>query len=155
MKAPRAATLVALIPLALLAPAANATSALSPSVYGAGSGPLEPADRVHVVVTARGAGATAQGRFTIIHQTPTGLFAVLSGRVDCLAVNGAAAVATGTITSGFDGLGVDPVGHRVSIAVDATTVELDVSFVSEHAIAPCSSDPVLAIALDRGAFRVS
>ena len=148
-----AAAMAAAALLAVAAPGAVATPA--PSLYGAGSGPLEPADRVHVVLTARGEGTAARGRFMIIHQTPTGLFARLSGEVDCLYVGGRAALVTGTITSGFDGLGIDPVGHRVSMAVEGASVGLDVSFVSEHTIAPCSSDPILGLTLDRGGFRVT
>ena len=153
------ATIVAaltLLPMAVVLPAAVATTSLSPAVYGGGSGPLD-ADRVHVVLSARGQGPAAQGSFAILHQTPDGIFAYLSGRVDCLVVNGRDAIATGVITAGFDGLGVDPVGHRVSLAVHDTnpdTVDIDVSFVSEHPIAPCSSDPVVVIPADRGGFWV-
>ena len=151
------AAALALVPLAGVLPAATATTTIAPAVYGGGSGPFE-ADRVHIALNARGQGLAAKGTFVIVHQTPDGIFAFLTGQVDCLVVNGGNAIATGTITAGFDGLGIDPVGHRVSLAVhdiNPDIVEMDVSFVSGHTIAPCSSTEILVIPFDRGGLRVA
>jgi hypothetical protein len=47
-----------------------------------------------------------------VHHTPDGIFAHLAGDVDCLSISGSTAVLTGTITEGFDDLGIDPIGER-------------------------------------------
>jgi hypothetical protein len=84
----------------------------------------------------------------------------LSVRSD-LTVAGHHAVATGVIASGFDGFGVDPVGHRVSIAIDdlgssaADAVSLDVDFVSgPKTIAACQQPQLLTFSLQGGDFTV-
>ncbi len=148
------AALVALTTLVAVGGSASATSV--PGVSGGGAGRLD-SDRVHVQLNARGTDGTASGRFNIVHHTPDGIFAHLTGDVDCVAFTGSTAVVTGTITEGFDDLGVDPVGERVSLVIhdeEVDTVDMDVSFVSGHAIPPCSADPILTIVIDNGQFRV-
>ena len=111
-----------------------------PSVTGGGAGPLD-SDRVQAELSARGTDSDAKGRFNIVHHTPDGVIAHLAGDVDCLAVTGYTAVVTGTITQGFDDLGIDPVGERVSLVIHdeiADSFDMDLSFVSGHAIPPCS-----------------
>lgn len=100
---------------------------------------------------------TASGRFNIVHHTRDGIFAHLASDVDCLAVNGSTAVVTGIITECFDDLGVDPVGERVSLVIhdqEVDSIDMDVSFVSGHAIPPCSAEPILTVAIDNGEFKV-
>lgn len=141
---------------AVVAGPTHAGASPAPSVTGSGSGPLE-ADRVQLELTARGTGTDTDGRFTIVHHTPDGVSAKLSGTVDCLGITDSTAVVTGTITHGFDDLGIDPVGERVSLVIHGgsqDSLEMDVSFVSGHAIPPCSADPILTVPLDRGVFRV-
>lgn len=141
---------------ALVASAGGATATPAPSVTGGGAGPLD-SDRVQVQLTARGTDGTAKGRFNIVHHTPDGIFAHLAGEVDCLAVTGPTAVVTGTITEGFDDLGIDPIGERVSLVIRDQRVDsvgMDVSFVSGHAIAPCSAEPILRVVIDDGNFEV-
>ena len=148
---------VALLAVGALTGPAAAAPGIGPAVYGAGSGPLDE-DRIHVVVTALGRSDSVRGRFVIVHQTPTGIFAYLSGEVDCLNVSGGIATVTGTINRGFDGVGIDPVGQRVSLTVrDGTpdVVDMDVSFVSGHAIGPCTADPVVSIPMTSGGFRIA
>lgn len=90
-------------------------------------------------------------------EIPNGIFTHLAGDVDCLAVTGATAVVTGTITEGFDELGIDPIGERVSLVVrdqPVDSVDMDVSFVSGHAIPPCSAEPILTVVIDDGEFMV-
>ncbi len=128
----------------------------APSVTGGGAGPLD-SDRVQVELSARGTDSDAKGRFNIVHHTPDGVFAHLAGDVDCLAVTGSTAVVTGTITQGFDDLGIDPVGERVSLVIhdeNADSFDMDVSFVSGHAIPPCSARPILSVLIDNGQLRV-
>jgi hypothetical protein len=111
---------------------------------------------VHVELTASGDGRGGRGRFNILHHTPDGLFAHLAGDIDCLNIAGTTALVTGSITEGFDDLGIDPGGERVSLLIDDAnpdTVAMDVSFVSGHPIAPCTADPTLAITVDRAGSR--
>lgn len=139
---------------ALGAGSAGATPA--PGVSGGGAGPLD-GDWVQVQLSARGIDSTANGRFNIVHHTPDGIFAHLAGQVDCLAVTGSTAVVTGTITEGVDNLGIDPVGERVSLVIrdqNVDSFDMDVSFVSGHAIPPCSAEPILTVAIDDGQFKV-
>lgn len=92
-----------------------------------------------------------------MHHTPDGIFAHLAGDVDCLAVTGSTALVTGTITDGFDDLGIDPIGERVSLVIhdqQADSVDMDVSFVSGHAIRPCTAAPILRVGIDDGNFKV-
>lgn len=141
---------------AVVVAATPAGASPTPRVTGGGAGRLDN-DRVHVELTARGTATDATGRFTIVHHTPDGLFAHLAGTVDCLTVNGSTAIATGTITHGSDDLGIDPVGERVSLVIHdgaQDSFEMDVSFVSDHAIPPCSADPILAVPVDDGQFHV-
>lgn len=142
--------------LAMAAAGPAGAGAAGPSVQGGGSGPLDQ-DRVGITISARGEGTDATGRFTVEHHTPDGLFAHLAGDVDCLSVSGSTAVVTGTIRNGFDGLGVDPVGERVSFRVTSGSgneVGLDVSFFSGHAIEPCTADPVVVLTIGRGTFTI-
>lgn len=139
---------------ALVATGAGATPA--PSVSGGGAGAFD-SDRVQVQLTGRGSDSTASGRFTIVHHTPDGIVAHLTGQIDCLAVTGSTAVVTGTITEGFDDLGIDPVGERVSLVVhdqEIDSVDMDVSFVSGHSIPPCAAQPILTVVIDDGQFKV-
>ncbi len=141
---------------ALVVAAGSASAAPGSGVSGGGSGPLD-SDRVQLQLTAGVTDGTASGRFNIVHHTPDGVFAHLAGEVDCVAVTGSTAVVTGTITEGFDDLGVDPVDERVSLVIhdeEVDTVDMDVSFVSWRAIPPCSADPILTIVIDNGQFRV-
>ncbi|MGH9153125.1 MAG: hypothetical protein ACRD03_12165 [Acidimicrobiales bacterium] len=142
--------------VALIVSAAGAGATPAPAVTGGGAGPLD-SDRVQVQLTARGTGSSAKGRFNIVHHTPDGIFAHLAGDVDCLAVAGPTAVVTGTITEGFDDLGIDPIGERVSLVIHDEAVDridMDVAFVSGHEIRPCSAEPILTITIDHGNFQV-
>jgi hypothetical protein len=145
------------LPLSLVVAADPAVASNGSTVHGGGSGPLDT-DRVDIELSARGQGATAHGRFTIVHHTPDGVFAHLSGDIDCLSIQGSRAIVTGTITEGFDDLGVDPKGERVSLVVHdehQDVVDVDVSFVSGHHIDACVADPIATVVLDRGQLRVS
>lgn len=148
------ATLLTTVPLALLT-SAGVAAAAGPAVTGSGVGTLSGApfdgDTVQTEVTAAGA-------FNIVHHTNGGgVFAHLSGYVDCATSDGHTAVLTGVITAGFDGFGVDPVGERVSIEItdgSPDTVALDVTFVSGHPIAPCTSEPLFVLPVERGNYHV-
>jgi hypothetical protein len=127
-------------------------------VVGTASGPFET-DTIYVTLAVRGEGPAARGVFRILHQTPTGVFAHLAGDVDCLSevIPGILLVVTGTIRGGFDGLGIDPVGHRVSVVYGRglrASLSLDVSFASGHTIPPCGGDPILAVPVEHGGFRI-
>ncbi len=64
---------------------------------------------------------------------------------------------TGTIKEGFADLGVDPVGERVSLVIhdqEVDSVDMDLSFVSGHTIAPCSAEPILTVVIEDGEFNV-
>jgi hypothetical protein len=143
---------------AITGPAAAASGS---SVNGGGSGffPLDgPAfagDRVQLEISAR---AGQGGRFNAVHNTAHGaVFTHIVGDVDCVSVEGNVAVATGVITNGFAGSGIDPIGTRVSFRItDAETdvFAVDLEFFSGHVIAPCSSDPILAFSVEQGNFVV-
>jgi len=128
--------------------------AAEPVVVGGGVGTIADGpfdgDTVQVELGA--------GRFDIVHHTSRGgPFAHLQGYVDCASEGGDSALVTGVITAGFDGLGVDPVGQRVSIGIidgDPDTMMLDVSFFSGHTIPRCTSDPVLVLPVDNGNFTL-
>lgn len=143
--------------IALIAePGSSAGASPAPGVTGGGVGPLD-SDRVQVQLTASGTDGAARGRFNIVHRTPEGVFAHLAGDVDCLAVRGSTAVATGTITEGFDDLGIDPAGERVSLVIHdehVDSIDMDVSFVSGHTIPPCTAQPILTVVIDDGNFKV-
>jgi hypothetical protein len=98
------------------------------------------------------------GRFTAIHYTAASrVFTQLQGTVDCLAVDGDVAVATGVITHGFAGIGVDPVGTRVSFRItdgEPDVFDVDLEFFSGHPIAPCTSDPILTFVVQQGNYTV-
>lgn len=101
--------------------------------------------------------ATDGGRFNIAHHTPDGIFAHLAGHVDWVAVTGSTAVVTGTITEGFDDIGIDPIGARVSLVIhdqEVDSLEMNVSFVSGHTIPPCSAEPILTVGIADGQFKV-
>jgi hypothetical protein len=141
---------------ALVAVGGGAGAASGPSVTGGGAGSLD-SDRVHVQLSARGAQGATHGRFNIVHHTPDGIFAHLAGDIDCLAISGPTAVLTGTITEGFDDLGIDPVGERISLAIhdqETDSLDMDVSFVSGHAISPCSAQPIFTVTVDDGPVEV-
>jgi hypothetical protein len=134
-------------------------------VVGGGAGffpddsPAFPGERVRLDLTARDLGdARAKGRFTALHYTAAGrVYTQLQGYVDCLAVDGDVAVATGVITRGFAGSGADPVGTRVSFRVtdgEPDVFAVDLAFFSGHSIAPCSSDPILIFTVQQGNFTV-
>lgn len=150
--------------LLAVSPAPAGAGAAS-SVAGGGAAyfpddsPVFPGDRVQLDVTARDLGdAGAKGRFTAIHHTAAGgVFTQLQGTVDCLAVEGDIAVATGVITHGFTGIGVDPVGTRVSFEItdaEPDVFAVDLEFFSGHSIAPCSSDPILTFTVQQGNYIV-
>jgi len=128
--------------------------AAGPVVTGGGVGTIAggpfDADTVQIEIGA--------GRFDIVHHSSQGgVFAHLQGYVDCTSDGGGTAVVTGVITAGVDGLGVDPVGERVSIGIidgAPETMALDVSFFSGHTIPRCTSDPVLVLAVDSGRFTL-
>ncbi len=115
-------------------------------ITGTAFGPFET-DTILVTLDVRGEGTAARGPFRILHVTPTGMFANLRGDIDCITgVPGAQVTVTGTIREGFDGLGINPVGHRVSIVygyLDHRSLSLDVSFVSGHPIPPARPTPSL------------
>jgi hypothetical protein len=147
-------------PIAALAAApVDAGSGASAAGGGAGFFPQDaPAfagDRVQLELTAHDAGG---GRFNAVHHTASGgVFTHIAGYIDCLAVIGNVAVATGVITQGFAGSGVDPVGTRVSLRItdaEPDVFAVDLAFFSGHAIAPCSSDPILTWTAEQGNFIV-
>jgi hypothetical protein len=130
------------------------------SAVGSGAGFFSPdsavfaGDRVQLELAATVAGG---GRFNAVHHTSSGVFTRLSGYVDCLSVSGNIAVATGVITEGVAGIGVDPVGTRVSLRITdgaPDVFDVDLEFFSGHAIAPCSSDPILSWSVEQGNFTV-
>jgi len=136
-----------------------------PSVTGGGAAffpddsPIFAGDRVQLDLTARDlGGSAAKGRFAAIHHTAAGgVFTQLQGTVDCLAVDGDVAVATGVITHGFAGIGVDPVGTRVSFEItdgEPDVFAVDLEFFSGHTIAPCSSEPILTFTAEQGNYTV-
>lgn len=138
-----------------LAGSAGVAAAGAPVVTGSGVGtittiPAFEGDTVQMELSAQ--------RFNIVHHSAGGgVFAHLTGYLDCVAGDGDAVVVTGVITAGADDLGVDPVGHRVSIAVtdgSPDTMAVDVSFFSGHSIPPCTSDPVLVLPVQHGNFTV-
>lgn len=62
-------------------------------------------DRVEVTLVTDASG----GRFTAVHWSDSGgVFAQVSGVVDCATTVGDALVATGVIAGGFHGTGIDP-----------------------------------------------
>jgi hypothetical protein len=143
--------------LALVVPV---SAAPPPSVAGGGAGFFAPGgpfpgDRVQLELTAReGSG----GSFTAVHHLSSGgVFTYLVGSIDCLAVDGNIAVATGVITQGVAGIGVDPVGTRVSFRITDSQPDVfdaDLAFFSGHDIAPCTSDPILTWSVEQGNFTV-
>jgi hypothetical protein len=136
--------------------AVRADATPPPSVTGGGTGPLG-GDRLQVQLSAIGTGGDANGRFNIVHHTPDGLFARAVGRVDCLVVAESTAIVTGSVTQGFHELGFDLVGTRVSLVIhdeEIDSVDMDLSFLSGHAIPPCSAAPILTDVIDDGQFRV-
>lgn len=155
-RALRVGTTLGAVLMLTLAPPAQATVT---RVMGTAVGPLD-SDTVYVTLDVRGEGPAARGVFRILHQTPAGIFANLMGDVDCLTEVGDVLVrVTGTVRAGFDGLGIDPVGHRVSIVYAfgglRRSVSLDVSFVSGNTIPPCTADPILAVPVARGGFLIT
>lgn len=146
--------------LALAAAPVHAGSRASVSGGGAGffapDAPVFAGDRVQLALNAREAGG---GRFDAVHHTSSGeVYTRIAGYVDCLAVSGNVAVATGVITRGFAGSGADPVGTRVSLRItdrEPDVFAVDLAFYSGHAIAPCSSDPILTWSAEQGNFTVS
>ena len=143
-----------------LAAVAPVSAASAPSVTGGGAGFFAPGgpfggDRVQLELIAReGAG----GSFTAVHHLSSGgVFTYLVGSIDCLSVDGNVAVATGTVTQGVAGIGVDPVGTRVSFRVTDSQPDVfdaDLAFFSGHDIAPCTSDPILSWTVEQGNFAV-
>lgn len=62
---------------------------------------------------------------------------------------------TGVVTEGSDVRGIDPRGSRISIVItnsDPPVVGFDVSYVSGHTIAPCTSNPILSAPTVQGHF---
>lgn len=151
----------AAISLALVSPVfAAAPRDSGSSAVGSGAGffavdaPVFAGDRVQLEITARD---SSGGRFNAVHLTSSGVFTRISGSIDCLAVSGDVAVATGQITEGVAGIGVDPVGTRVSFRIsdgEPDVFDVDLAFFSGHQIAPCSSDPILTWAVEQGNFTV-
>ena len=149
-----AATLGVVLALTVASPA----QATATRVMGTAFGPFDN-DTIYVTLDVRGEGTAARGVFRILHQTPTGVFAHLAGDVDCLTeLPDVLVTVTGTIRAGFDGLGINPVGHRVSIVYAfgglRPSLSLDVSFVSGHTIPPCTAEPILAFRAAHGGFRI-
>lgn len=133
------------------------TYAGSPLVTGGGAAyfpdevPVFGGDRVEVALVADASG----GRFTVVHWSDSGgLFAKASGVLDCATRVGDTVVATGVITGGFHDSGIDPVGQRISFAVTADSFAIDLEFLSGHPIAACTSDPILALPVSQGGFRL-
>lgn len=131
--------------------------AQAPLVSGGGAGyfpdevPVFGGDRVEVTLVADASG----GRFTGVHWRDSGgVFAKVTGVVDCATTVGDTVVATGVITAGFHGTGINPVGERLSLAVTADSFAIDLGFLSGHPIAPCTSDPILALPVSQGGFRL-
>jgi hypothetical protein len=152
-----AAVSVAIAAPALAATPSDAGGGASASGGGAGffapDSPVFAGDRVQLELTANEAG----GRFNAVHHMSSAVFTRISGDVDCLAVSGNVAVATGVITEGTAGIGVDPVGTRVSLRITdgaPDVFEVDLAFFSGHVIAPCSSDPILTWSVQQGNFSV-
>jgi hypothetical protein len=136
--------------------AAGAGATPPPSVTGGGTGPLG-GDRLQVQLSAVGTGGDATGRFNIVHHSPDGLFARAVGQVDCLVVAESTAIVTGTVTQGSHDLGFDLVGTRVSLVIhdeEIDSVDMDLAFLSGHAIPPCSAEPILTDVIDDGQFMV-
>jgi hypothetical protein len=144
----------AMLMLSVAAPAQATVTRMVGTAFG-----HYEADTIYVTLDVRGEGHAARGVFRILHQTPTGVFAHLAGDVDCLSeIPGVLVAVTGTIRGGFDGLGIDPVGHRVSIVYGMglrTSVALDVSFASGHTIPPCKGDPDFGFHIEHGGFRIT
>lgn len=152
---------LALVSAAVVSGAPPADAGTRASVTGGGTAffaPDAPAfagDRVELNLTAReGLGGT----FNAVHVMASGgVFTHIAGSLDCLAVSGDVAVATGVITEGFTGIGIEPAGTRVSLRItdgepDAFAVDLE--FFSGHVIAPCSSDPILTWSSVAGNFTI-
>ena len=134
-------------------------AASGPSAQGGGAGffaedsPVFAGERVQLDLAAQSGG----GRFTAVHHTSSGVFTRLSGSIDCLIVSGDVAIATGVITAGVAGIGVDPVGTRVSFRItdgNPDVFDVDLEFFSGHVIAPCTSDPILTWSVEQGNFSI-
>lgn len=147
--------------LLLVGFAAPAHARAAAAITGGGSGsfsadaPVFAGDRVQLEVTARESGS---GRFNAIHLLASGgVFTRIEGVIDCLAVAGDVAIATGVVTAGVAGTGVDPVGSRVSFTIvdgNPDVFAVDLAFFSGHTIAPCTSDPILSWSVEHGNFQI-
>lgn len=130
-------------------------AAEAPSVTGGGAGTFADGpfagDRVQLNVTSG-------GRFSIVHQSASGgVFAHLVGDIDCASVRAGSATLTGVITGGYDDVGVDPVGYRVSIHLTdgvPDTFGLNVQFLSGDELAPCTGSPQFVLPAEAGGFQL-
>lgn len=111
-------SVAATLMIVCLTAAAPAAASTQPSVTAGGAVVL-PAlfdelagDHVQLHVTARQrAYGGVQGRFSIVHHRPPGVFGRGSGVVTCMAVNGNQAVVSGVLTHGTLSDGTDLSGH--------------------------------------------
>jgi hypothetical protein len=133
-----------------------------PSVTGGGAGPFVAGpflgDRVQLELNARMlADVAAGGEFDFVHHFANSVGAHLHGSVDCVSATGNTAIITGTITAGFDFLGVPPEGTRVSFTVVEDTPDsfgFDLSFISGHPIPACTSTPLFTVPVLTGGFTI-
>lgn len=130
----------------------------APRAHGQGSGiylhPPFTGDRVSLELDASGSG----GRFDIVHYDKFGkVFSVLSGTVNCVAVNGRTAVTTGIVTAGHaPEIAGDPRGKSFAITIvdnEGVPDAIGVSFPIKE-IPPCSAWP-LNMVMDRGSYSIS
>lgn len=146
---------------------AGAGASPGPSVHGSGTVTL-PAefgelagDPVVFTLQARGSGATASGRFNIVHRDDAGgLYAHLVGDVTCTSIADGVAVTTGIIRHAWfrDFPGSLVVGTAVAITVAddgaGDEVGFDFEFFEEDSnIAPCTRVEPFA-PVERGDFTV-
>ena len=139
---------------AALSASTGVAGASGPAITGSGASTLSGDPFAGDLVTIELGG----GRFNVVHHDADGgTFAHLQGYLDCTTGGAGSGVATGVITGGFDDLGIDPIGERMSFAVtdgNPDVVAIDVSFLSGHPIPACSSDPILVLPVERGNFTV-
>ncbi len=145
--------------------AAPAVASTQPSVTAGGAVVLPAGfdeyagDHVQLHVTARQQpDSSVQGRFSIVHHRPPGVWGRASGIITCLAINGNEAVASGMITHGALADGTDVDGKMATFTlVDNTTQDI-AGFVFSFwtgvpTIKPC--DPVFPyLDLEQGNITV-
>jgi hypothetical protein len=133
-------------------------SGLFPAAFGSLAG-----DRLHIEVSAETMpGGSVAGVVHILHQhAGGGLFAELTGTVQCMRVEGSHAWVSGTLTAGrlAEAPRFDPTGQTFAVAVvDGGTGDaagLDLSFFGgPHTVPNCEQVPTY-LSIDRGNFSVS